>query len=105
VLEKELQQTIVEAAQLLGYKVFHQLPAMNRRGQWGSFVQGDKGFPDLVLVKAGKPIYFLELKSAKGRLTPGQKDWGHHLEQSESQIVYAVVRPSNLDSLIRRLQH
>jgi len=37
-------------------------------------MQGDKGFPDLVLVRPPRVI-FVELKSDSGKLSPDQVDW------------------------------
>ena len=72
--EKDLQRGVIEMAHLYNWMVFHPLPAQNSRGDWRTFVQGDKGYPDLTLVsEAG--LLFVELKSAKGRLSPEQKQW------------------------------
>jgi hypothetical protein len=73
--EKELQAAVIELAQTLGWKVAHFRPAMNARGDWRTPVAADgKGFPDLVMVSK-HALLFIELKSAKGRVSPEQRDW------------------------------
>jgi hypothetical protein len=75
VSEAQLQKAVIELAQLLGWRVAHFRPAMTQSGRWVTAVQGDgKGFPDLVLARAGV-VLFVELKSAKGRLSPEQQEW------------------------------
>jgi hypothetical protein len=61
---------------------------MNERGQWRTAVAGDgAGFPDLVLV--GEPgVLFVELKSAKGRLSEDQKGWIAALEPHVDTMVW-----------------
>lgn len=63
--ERELQNAVLELAGYLGWKCYHTFDS--RRSQ--------AGFPDLVLVKPGRLI-FAELKSARGKLTNAQADWG-----------------------------
>lgn len=73
--ERELQEAVIDMAHVFGWKVAHFRPAQNSRGDWRTPVAADgKGFPDLVMVSA-HAIFFIELKSEKGRLTPEQRDW------------------------------
>lgn len=72
--EAELQAAIVEAAQLLGWRVAHFRPARTSSG-WRTPVAADgAGFPDLVLV-APERLLVVEVKSASGRLTAAQQAW------------------------------
>lgn len=72
--EDEWQQTVVELAQLLGYRVAHFRAARTRKG-WRTPVAADgAGFPDLVLVRHGR-LVVAELKSNSGRVTPEQQAW------------------------------
>ena len=86
--EKDLQRGVIEMAHLYGWMVAHFRPAMNERGQWRTAVAGDgAGFPDLVLV--GEPgVLFVELKSAKGRLSDAQKGWIAALEPHVDVMVW-----------------
>ena len=81
--EKDFQATIIQLAKLRGWLVNHIRPAKTSKG-WRTPVQGDIGFPDLVLVsppcksgpRLGKRIVaFIEVKSDRGKLTAEQKKW------------------------------
>lgn len=72
--EAQLQDCVVQAARTLGWLVCHFRPAVNRRGHWQTPIQGNPGFPDLVLAKAGKVI-FAELKKEKSGLAVAQYEW------------------------------
>jgi hypothetical protein len=63
VTEKQWQQTVVDAAQLLGWWTYH--PHDSRRST--------PGFPDLLLIRPPR-VVFLELKRETGRLTPAQRE-------------------------------
>ena len=74
--EAELQSAVVELAQWLGYLVSHTRVARQSDGSWVTPIQGDAGFPDLVLAhKRSGMVLFRELKSQKGRATKGQLMW------------------------------
>lgn len=62
--EAELQRNVVDLAALKGYLHYHTHDSR----------RSDPGFPDLVLVK-GARLIFVELKSAKGKLTDDQAAW------------------------------
>lgn len=72
-LEAELLDSTVELAQLFGWRVAHFRPAMTKHG-WRTPVAADgAGFPDLLAVR--DRVLTVELKSAKGKLTPAQVTW------------------------------
>ena len=105
--EDDLLTAVLELAKLPGWRCYHQRP--NRLGQ---IVQGDRGFPDLVLVRPRRlgtgvaeteqfyapTIRFVELKSDRGVVSPEQQRWLDALGP------YACVwRPSDLrDGTIER---
>lgn len=62
--EKQLQQSIVQAARTYGWR---------DAWTWKSF-HSPKGWPDLVLAK-GLRLLIVELKSEKGKVTPEQQVW------------------------------
>jgi VRR-NUC domain len=71
--EQELLDNVLEMARLFGWRVAHFRPAMTKHG-WRTPVSADgKGFPDLVLVR--DRVIFVELKAAKGHMSPEQLDW------------------------------
>ena len=61
--ERQLQDQVLELAQIRGWLVYHTHDA--RRSQ--------PGFPDLVLLR--DRVVFVELKSQLGQLTPSQLEW------------------------------
>ena len=72
--EADLQAAIIDTATLLGLLVHHDRPARTADGSWRTHIQGDRGFPDLVICGHGGTAY-VELKSDRGRLTPDQQQW------------------------------
>jgi len=83
--EKKLQQCVTDLAALMGWLTYHTHDS--RRSQ--------PGFPDLTLVRDGRLI-FVELKSAKGRLTPEQIGWLKVLGETPADVY--VWRPCDWDS-------
>jgi|TARA_R110000868_G_scaffold9611_3_gene47409 hypothetical protein len=94
--ESEFKDIIVSVAKRYGWLIHHDLPAQNSRGRWGTHIQGDVGFPDLVLLHpvSGK-LYIVELKSDKGKLTPGQKRWMMAFENAG--IYNTVLKPNDME--------
>lgn len=72
--ERAFQDAVIRYAKLRRFKVAHFRPGQMRNGNWVTPMQGDAGFPDLVLAKSGRVI-FAELKRVGGRLTKGQGEW------------------------------
>ncbi len=72
--EADFQTRIIDRARTLGWWVHHGRPARKGDGSWSTPIQGDAGFPDLVLARGGRVI-FVEVKTEKGRLTDQQKQW------------------------------
>lgn len=95
-LEKDLQNAVIDLARLTGWMVHHTRPARTKDGGWVTPIQGDKGFPDLVLAHPERGVLFVELKSAKGRLSDDQIRWGECLVSGgvESSFVW---RPCDWD--------
>jgi hypothetical protein len=95
--EEEFQFRVIQAAKRYGYLVSHSRPSLSQSGRWHTAIQGDKGFLDLVLAKAGDVI-IAELKSDNGRLTPEQKLWIVALGG-----LAVVWRPRDWDAILARL--
>jgi hypothetical protein len=72
--EDQWQQQVIELAQLYRWRIHHCRPAQNSRGQYSTPIQGDPGFPDLVLARGGR-VLFIELKRNSGVLTDHQQAW------------------------------
>lgn len=92
VSEKQLQSAIVQAAKALGFFCYFT---------WNSR-HSPEGFPDLILVKNGVILVY-ELKTEKGRMRPLQQEWLNALNGATVQTS-RVVRPSDLDDVLRELQ-
>lgn len=71
--EAGFTRAVIELARLHGWLVMHQRPAMTAKG-WRTAIIGDKGFPDLCMVR-GNRLIFAELKSATGRVAKEQAVW------------------------------
>ena len=71
--EAEFQTLVIDYAHLMGWRVAHFRPAQTGKG-WRTAMQGDPGFPDLVLARNGVVI-LAELKSEKGQLSASQLQW------------------------------
>lgn len=76
--EQEWQTQVLDLAHLYRWMAHHTRPALNRRGQWATPIQGHPGFPDLVLCR-GSRVLFVELKSERGLLTADQMAWRDRL--------------------------
>lgn len=101
--ESDWTNKLVHLAQLHGWLIMHQLPAMNQRGQWRTATQGDTGWPDLALVHPQHGFILAELKrDQRSKLTDQQKKWRDHL--IAAGIEYHVWRPSDLDAILDRLR-
>ncbi len=107
VSEDELKLTIIHAANVFGWHVHHDRPARGGNGKWATHIQGDAGFPDLVLARAGRVI-FAELKRTGADVTDTQHAWLVALGQSlpgpdRSPEVY-VWRPIDLPEIMEILR-
>lgn len=101
--EAVFQSQVIKAARLTGWRIFHALPAMNRRGQWRTAMSGDIGFPDLVMAKAGR-IWFVELKTDSGKLTEAQQAWMEALKGNYPTVKAFVLRPNYFDAFFEELK-
>jgi hypothetical protein len=97
--EQEWQSRVIDYAKLRGWLVHHTRPARTDKG-WRTALEGDAGFPDLVLARKGH-IFFVELKTEVGLLTKGQKAWIWELESHE--VGARVWRPSDWPEVQRAL--
>ena len=101
--EADLQRSIIIAAREMGWLAYNTYRSM----------RSEPGFPDLVLVRPPR-VMFLELKTAKGRLSkgrwnkagsrflPGQDSWGEALDDCPG-VEYLLVRPADLDAVYEKL--
>lgn len=95
--EADFTTWVVQAAKLHGWMCTHFRPARTAQG-YRTPVQGDKGFVDIVLARAGVVI-FAELKAARGRLAPEQRAWLAAL--GDRAVVW---RPGDRDAILAVLR-
>ena len=95
--EAALQSKVMDLARLYGWHRAHFRTAYQPGAQrWLTPMSGEKGFPDLVLVRPPRLI-FAELKSDTGRLSPHQKEWLSLLDQTSIEVY--LWRPADLDEI------
>jgi hypothetical protein len=102
VTEREFQRAVVELARLMGWRVHHTRPALTQRGRWLTPIQGDAGFPDLVLCRPPRLI-LAELKRVGGKPTVEQQAWLHALASCAGVECY-LWTPADWDSVARTLK-
>lgn len=101
VTEADLLRTVVELAAWSGCLVHHCRPAFSIKG-WRTPIQGDRGFPDLVIVHPRHGIVFVELKAVSGRLSGEQELW--HLKLVGQNAMWACWTPNELDDIVAWFQ-
>lgn len=99
--EDEFQSQVLECAAINGWRLIHHRPARTVDG-WRTPMQGDPGFPDLVLARAGV-VLFAELKREDGRLTPDQAKWLAEINgygaDNHSVLIRATMLEFGLDAV------
>jgi hypothetical protein len=99
--ERDFQRAVVELARLCGWRVHHTRPALTQRGRWLTPIQGDAGFPDLVLCRPPRLI-LAELKRVGGRPTADQQAWLDALANCAGVECY-LWTPADWDAVARTL--
>jgi len=101
VTEREFQRAVVELARLMGWRVHHTRPALTQRRRWLTPIQGDAGFPDLVLCRPPRLI-LAELKRVGGKPTTEQLAWLEALQACAGVECY-LWTPADWDAIVRML--
>jgi len=96
--EAQFTTAVIQLAKYRGWSVTHFRPAKTERG-WRTALQGDAGFPDLVLSRRGRTI-IAELKTETGRLTDGQRRWADQI----GPALYRLWRPSDMPIIGQELR-
>lgn len=96
--EANFQLKVIQLARIGGWMVHAERPARTAKG-WRTPIQGDPGFPDLVLVRKGK-VLFVELKSDNGLTSEAQQNWWRAFLGNG---MYQLWRPKDWDEIIKIL--
>ena len=97
--EAAFHSQVIEIARLRGWLVHAERPARRQSGHWSTPIQGDAGFPDLVMARGGR-LVFAELKSARGRVSPEQQEW---LDALRLVVQVYIWRPLDWDRIVELL--
>ena len=89
-IEREWQAQVVEAARLLGWRVYHTHDSRRSAPGW----------PDLALVR--DRLVMAELKTETGRVSPEQQQWLALLDAAGVETY--LWRPSDLDEVLAVLK-
>lgn len=92
VTEADFQSTVIEAAELFGWWVFHDHDSRRNKA----------GLPDLLMVR-GNELLFAELKREKGKPTKTQEEVIESLSNIET-VESHIWRPSNWAEIMGRLR-
>ena len=97
ITEQQFTNSVLAWAKALGWRCFHVRTSGRMQGRNAiPTVQGDKGFPDLVMVRPPRLI-FAELKVGKNKLSSDQFQWQDALSQCVEMYVW---RPSDWSRLL-----
>lgn len=99
--EAQFQTWVIAVAKWNGWLVHHTRAAVNTRGTWSTPIQGDAGFPDLVLAHPTRGVLFVELKRQTGRLSTSQTEWIERLHAGAEAYVW---RPADSQYITARLR-
>ena len=99
--EKDFQRSVIEYAKMMGWRVYHTPPALTRSGKWITPVQGDVGFPDLILCRPPRLI-IVELKRIGGKISPAQREWLSALQACTGVECY-IWYPNDWEKIVRTL--
>lgn len=97
--ERDFQAQVIDLARLNGWLVHAERPARTKGG-WATPIQGDAGFPDIVLAR-GEHLLFVELKVGRGRLTAAQLTWLDALLDVGAHV--RIWRPDYWDQIVAEL--
>lgn len=99
--EAECQRTIVATALRFGWRVHDELPGLSTQGKFMTRGQGQKGWPDLFLVK-GDTALALELKRRPNKVEDEQLVWLGALQRCgiDARVVWV---PEGMPQLLEEL--
>lgn len=93
-LEKDFQNQVIALAKKNAWKVFHCRDSRKSDGP---------GFPDIVAARLSR-VLFIELKTATGKTTAEQLNWGEVLSAVGGNVEYYLFRPENWPNIVAILE-
>ena len=99
--ERDFTQRVIRYARLRGWLVHHCRPSRMASGRWATAIQGDAGFPDLVLSREGVVIFGELKRESRGVLSAEQRSWLEALAGEQVQVY--VWKPSDWERIERLL--
>jgi hypothetical protein len=87
-------EAVRQLARLCGYRTYHTYDSR----------KSEPGFPDLVMVKPGHPVLFIETKTLTGTVTLAQRQWLTDLQQTKG-LRAEVWRPDMWGHITAILVH
>jgi hypothetical protein len=100
--EEGFKGWVTDLAKHCGWLVHHDRPSRRADGSWRTAVEGDAGFPDLVLARDGRVI-FAELKTERGKPSPAQDRWMLEIRGRYDTSPCYLWRPSDRPEIARVL--
>jgi hypothetical protein len=99
--EDAFQRAVLDLAKMSGWKAHHG------RGDMRGHIEGDAGFPDVVMARGGY-IIIAEFKNPVRALTPAQHAWFKELGGPrgglhQGALIVAVWRPEDWDDIVKIL--
>ena len=97
---KDLQRAVIDLARLHGFFVAHFQSVLATRkdgtARWRTPAAADgKGFPDLVLVRPGDRVIYVEIKGKGDTVRPEQADWHRWLASAGQDVFVWTERELN----------
>jgi len=98
--ERAFTRWVIDLARLYGWLVHHDRPAPYESGRgWATHMEGDAGFPDLLLLREGELIV-AELKLNRRDLKTHQARW---LERFQTVAETYLWTPEEFEAIVERL--
>lgn len=96
--EVAFEDTLIELAATQGWMIHCERPAFSSDlEQFTTPIKGHRGYPDVTAVHPFKGMILAELKSRRGRMGPGQREWIRTLARydTDGDVLVEVWQPSD----------
>lgn len=96
--EAACQAAVINAARIGGWRAYAVRSSQTQSGRWSTAVQGDRGFPDIVLCRDHE-LLIIELKRKPNKVEQEQHLWHDALRRAGVRCGTVYV-PERLDALV-----